>query len=45
MANLVASLLTKGTPNFSWSDIAEQIESVGASCGADAAADYFLLSL
>jgi predicted Zn-dependent peptidase len=45
MANLVASLLTKGTPNFSWSDIAEQIESVGASCGADAAADYFLMSL
>lgn len=45
IANLVASLLTKGTPDFSWSDIAEQIESVGASCGADAAADYFLMSL
>ncbi|MDJ1181071.1 pitrilysin family protein [Roseofilum sp. BLCC_M91] len=45
IANLVSSLLTKGTPNFSWSDIAEQIESVGASCGADAAADYFLMSL
>jgi len=45
IANLVSSLLTKGTPQFSWSDIAEQIESVGASCGTDAAADYFLMSL
>ncbi len=45
VANLVAALLTKGTSQLSSAQIAEQIESVGASCGADAAADYFLVSL
>ncbi|MDJ1184879.1 M16 family metallopeptidase [Roseofilum casamattae] len=45
IANLVSALLTKGTPNFSSTDIAERIESVGASCGVDVAADYLLVSL
>lgn len=42
--NLMASLLTKGTNQLSSLEIAEQVESVGASLGADASADYSLLS-
>jgi zinc protease len=44
ISHLVASLLTKGTINFSSQEIAEQVESIGASLGTEAAADYFLLS-
>ncbi|MEO1347567.1 MAG: pitrilysin family protein [Cyanobacteria bacterium J06635_15] len=43
--SLLASLLTKGTHALSSMEIAEQVESVGASLGTDAAADYSLLSL
>ncbi|MEL6383340.1 MAG: pitrilysin family protein [Cyanobacteria bacterium J06626_18] len=42
---LLASLLTKGTENHSSMDIAEQVESIGASLGSDTSADYSLLSL
>lgn len=44
LANLAASVMTKGTVNFSSLEIAEQAESVGASLSTDAAADYFLVS-
>ncbi|MEO1127971.1 MAG: insulinase family protein, partial [Cyanobacteria bacterium J06639_16] len=37
--SLLASLLTKGTHALSSMEIAEQVESVGASLGTDAAAD------
>ncbi|NEQ33868.1 MAG: insulinase family protein, partial [Leptolyngbya sp. SIO4C5] len=43
--NLLAALLTKGAADLSSMDIAEQVESVGASLGTDASADYSLLSL
>ncbi len=42
---LLASLLTKGTNTYSSMDIAEQVESIGASLGSDTSADYSLLSL
>ncbi len=42
---LLASLLTKGTERLSSMDIAEQVESIGASLGSDTSADYSLLSL
>ena len=45
LAHLLASVITKGTQELSSAQIAERIESVGASLGADAAADYFLISL
>ncbi len=45
LAHLLAAVLTKGTPELSSLEIAERVESVGASLSADAAADYFLLSL
>ena len=45
LAHLVSAVLTKGTPELSSLEIAERVESVGASLSADAAADYFLLSL
>ncbi|OKH23362.1 M16 family metallopeptidase [Chroogloeocystis siderophila] len=45
LVHLLASVLTKGTQQLSSLEIAEQVESVGASLGTDAAADYFLLSL
>ncbi len=43
--SLLSSLLTKGTRHLSSMAIAEQVESVGASVGTDAAADYSLVSL
>ena len=45
LAHLLASVITKGTQELSSAQIAERIESVGASLGADATADYFLISL
>ncbi|WP_019500534.1 M16 family metallopeptidase [Pseudanabaena sp. PCC 6802] len=44
ISHLVAALITKGTVNFSSQEIAEQVESIGASLGTEAAVDYFLLS-
>lgn len=45
LAYLMAATLTKGTVRFSSTEIAEQVESVGASLGIERAPDYFLLSL
>jgi predicted Zn-dependent peptidase len=45
LSHLVASVITKGTENLSSLEIAERVESVGASLGTDSATDYFLLSL
>ncbi|GAB4382881.1 MAG: pitrilysin family protein [Elainellaceae cyanobacterium] len=45
LSHLWAAVLTKGTQNLSSQEIAERVESVGASLGADSAADYCLLSL
>lgn len=45
VAHLLASVFTKGTDKLTASEIAERVESLGASLGADAAADYFLLSM
>lgn len=43
--HLLAATLTKGTRNYSSVEIAEKVESVGAGLGADAGADYFVMSL
>ncbi|MBE9032147.1 insulinase family protein [filamentous cyanobacterium LEGE 11480] len=45
LSNLVSSVLTKGSAQYSSLEIAEQVESIGASLGTDAAADYFLTSI
>lgn len=45
LAHLLSALLTKGTHDLSSLEIAERVESLGASLNTDAAADYFLLSL
>ena len=45
LSHLVAAVITKGTEKLSAIDIAEKVESTGASLGADASTDYFLLSL
>lgn len=45
LSHLWAAVLTKGTQSLSSQQIAERVESVGASLGADSAADYCLLSL
>jgi predicted Zn-dependent peptidase len=45
LSHLVASVITKGTETLSALDIAEKVESLGASLGADASTDYFLFSL
>ncbi len=45
VAHLLSAVLTKGTAQLSSFEIAERVESVGASLGTDAATDYFLLSL
>jgi zinc protease len=45
LSNLVASVLTKGSAKYSSLEIAEQVESIGASLGTDAAADYFLINV
>lgn len=45
LAHLLSSVMTKGTSELSSLEIADAVESVGASLNTDAAADYFLLSL
>ncbi|MER3433143.1 MAG: peptidase M16 [Leptolyngbya sp. ERB_1_1] len=45
LSHLVAAVMTKGTENHSSLEIAERVESIGASLSTDAASDYFLLSL
>jgi zinc protease len=45
LSQLVSAVLTKGTEQLSSLEIAERVESVGASLGADSSADYFLVSL
>jgi zinc protease len=45
LVSFLMGLLTKGTETQSSMDIAEAVESVGASLGADAAPDYSLISL
>ena len=44
LSHLLSSVLTKGTEELSAAEIASRVESLGAGLGADAAADYFLLS-
>lgn len=43
--HLLASVITKGTQTMSSLDIAEAIESIGASLGGDTASDYFMMSI
>lgn len=45
LTHLVSAVITKGTAKFSALEIAEKVESIGAGLGADAATDYFALSL
>ena len=45
LAHLLSAVMTKGCDGLSSWEVAEQVESVGASLSADAASDYFLLSL
>ncbi|HEY9675832.1 MAG TPA: pitrilysin family protein [Waterburya sp.] len=45
LAHLLSAVITKGTEQLSSIEIAEHIESVGANLSADAATDYFLVSL
>ncbi|MGK7874492.1 MAG: M16 family metallopeptidase [Xenococcaceae cyanobacterium] len=45
LSYLLATVITKGTEQLSSGEIAERVESIGASFGADAAADYFLISI
>ena len=45
LSHLLSAVITKGTEQLSSIEIAERVESVGAYLSADAANDYFLLSL
>jgi zinc protease len=45
LSHLWSAVLTKGTAHLTSQQIAERVESMGASLGADSAADYCLLSL
>lgn len=45
ITHLLSAVMTKGTQQWDAMEIAEQVESVGASLGTDASADYFVLSL
>lgn len=45
LSNLLAAVMMKGTKHLSALDIANQVESVGASLGTEAARDYFLVYL
>lgn len=44
LSHLLAAAIAKGTERLTAAEIAEEVESVGASLGADAASDYLLLS-
>ncbi len=43
--HLMAAVLTKGTENYAAVEIAEQIESIGASLGASTSNDYMAMSM
>ncbi|AFY38457.1 processing peptidase [[Leptolyngbya] sp. PCC 7376] len=43
--HLMAAVLTKGTENYAAVEIAEQVESIGASLGASTSNDYMAISL
>jgi zinc protease len=45
LAQLLTSVLTKGTTQLSALEIADRVESVGAGLGADTTSDYIKLSL
>ncbi|PZO42395.1 MAG: peptidase M16 [Pseudanabaena frigida] len=45
LTHLAASLMTRGTERYSSLEIAEQVESIGASLGTESSSDYFVLSL
>jgi zinc protease len=45
LAHLLSAVMTKGCDGLSSLEIAEKVESVGASLSTDTANDYFLLSL
>jgi zinc protease len=45
LSHLISAVLTKGTNTLSSLEIAEQVESVGASLGTDSTTDYFSLTL
>ncbi|BAZ08112.1 M16 family metallopeptidase [Calothrix sp. NIES-3974] len=45
LGHLLSAVITKGCAGMSSLEIAETVESIGASLSADIAADYFLLSL
>ncbi|AFY31463.1 pitrilysin family protein [Calothrix sp. PCC 7507] len=45
LAHLLSAVMTKGCNGLSSLEIAEKVESVGASLSTDASSDYFLLSL
>ncbi|MBW4560812.1 MAG: insulinase family protein [Mojavia pulchra JT2-VF2] len=45
LAHLLSAVMTKGCDGLSSLEIAEKVESVGASLSADTGTDYFLLSL
>ncbi|NJO42190.1 MAG: insulinase family protein [Cyanobacteria bacterium CRU_2_1] len=45
ISHLWAAVVTKGTDRLSSQEIAERVESVGASLGTDSTADYCLLSI
>jgi len=45
LSHLLSAVMTKGTEQLSSMEIAERVESVGASLGADASTDYFQVSL
>lgn len=45
LSHLLGGVMTRGTDRFSSQEIAEQVESVGASLSVNAGSDYFLLSL
>lgn len=45
LSHLLSAVITKGTDRLSSQEIAERVESVGASLGADSAPDYCLMSL
>ncbi|HEY9693094.1 MAG TPA: pitrilysin family protein [Oculatellaceae cyanobacterium] len=45
LCHLLSAVITKGTSKLSSMEIAERVESVGASLGTDAATDYFQVSI